>query len=118
MTRTDQNSHSDLTTRDSDFSGPFFLEKKCTNPRCGKVKLLTDFDVNRTKKDGRDSHCKDCVSKRKKQRAKAVAARKRNIEMEGMTIMEAPCLDILSDYSALFEIIESFCLEALAKDEA
>jgi hypothetical protein len=45
-------------------------EKKCSNNACGKVLPLADFHRNPSKRDGRDSRCKTCVSKQKKLAAK------------------------------------------------
>lgn len=48
-------------------------EKVC--PKCKLPKSTEDFDRNKAKKSGRESHCKDCVSKRKAEnyRAKILA---------------------------------------------
>lgn len=45
-------------------------EKKCSNNACGKILPLADFHRNPSKRDGRDSRCKACVSKQKKLAAK------------------------------------------------
>lgn len=48
---------------------PALKTKRC--PRCGVVKLHSDFYKNRTKPDGLQTECKDCraeISKKKQQR--------------------------------------------------
>lgn len=53
------------------------IEKKC--PRCGEVKSISEFGVNRSRKDGLTCYCKTCTSKiypdyKKKYRAKKTDA--------------------------------------------
>lgn len=36
-------------------------EKKC--PRCGETKPISDFGINRSRKDGHTGYCKSCTSK-------------------------------------------------------
>lgn len=36
------------------------IEKKC--PRCGEVKSVSEFGVNRSRKDGLTGYCKNCTS--------------------------------------------------------
>lgn len=38
------------------------MEKRC--PSCKKIKLLSEFQKNITRKDGHQSHCKECFRER------------------------------------------------------
>ncbi len=40
--------------------------KECSSPNCNGLKKLSEFHVNKSKKDGHSHYCKDCTNRRQK----------------------------------------------------
>lgn len=75
------------------------IEKVCHC--CGRRKPLTDFHLNKSKQDGRDTQCKQCVNDRKK----AKRLRKRERESIELDITMVRSEDFYMAMDGLLELI-------------
>lgn len=76
---------------------PWITHKKCSS--CGELKSIHDFHRDRTAKSGRKSACKQCASKKRRERYKRldIPRNKKKVERNKRFIAEYllqhPCVD-------------------------